>query len=74
MRDDSARRRRITLQLSYGPTSSFGRRCFEHHVRRAALGLFHLEQDSFFERTLFQFTIILAVAWVLVSIGSALTF
>ena len=27
-----------------------------------------------FERTLFQFTIGLAVAWVLVSIGSALTF
>jgi preprotein translocase subunit SecG len=27
-----------------------------------------------FERTLFQFTIILAVCWVLVSIGSALTF
>jgi preprotein translocase subunit SecG len=27
-----------------------------------------------FERTLFQFTIVLAVAWVLVSIGSALTF
>ena len=27
-----------------------------------------------FERTLFQFTIVLAVAWVLVSIGAALTF
>jgi preprotein translocase subunit SecG len=27
-----------------------------------------------FERTLFQFTIVLAVLWVLVSIGSALTF
>jgi len=27
-----------------------------------------------FERTLFQFTIVLAVAWVLVSIGSALTY
>jgi preprotein translocase subunit SecG len=27
-----------------------------------------------FERTLFQFTIVLAVFWVLVSIGSALTF
>ena len=27
-----------------------------------------------FERTLFQFTIILAVFWVLVSIGTALTF
>ena len=27
-----------------------------------------------FERTLFQFTIILAVAWVLVSIGATLTF
>jgi preprotein translocase subunit SecG len=27
-----------------------------------------------FERTLFQFTIILAVFWVLISIGSALTF
>jgi preprotein translocase subunit SecG len=27
-----------------------------------------------FERTLFQFTIGVAVAWVLVSIGSALTF
>jgi len=27
-----------------------------------------------FERTLFQFTIILAVAWVLASIGTALTF
>jgi len=27
-----------------------------------------------FERTLFQFTIVLAVFWVLVSIGTALTF
>ena len=27
-----------------------------------------------FERTLFQFTIVLAVFWVLVSIGSAVTF
>jgi len=27
-----------------------------------------------FERTLFQFTIVLAVVWVLVSIGSAVTF
>ncbi len=27
-----------------------------------------------FERTLFQFTIIIAVAWVLVSIGAAMTF
>jgi preprotein translocase subunit SecG len=27
-----------------------------------------------FERTLFQFTIVLAVAWVLVSIGATLTF
>jgi preprotein translocase subunit SecG len=27
-----------------------------------------------FEKTLFQFTIILAVCWVLVSIGTALTF
>jgi len=27
-----------------------------------------------FERTLFQFTIVLAVTWVLVSIGSALTY
>jgi preprotein translocase subunit SecG len=27
-----------------------------------------------FERTLFQFTIILAIFWVLVSIGTALTF
>jgi preprotein translocase subunit SecG len=27
-----------------------------------------------FERTLFQFTIVLAVLWVLASIGSALTF
>jgi preprotein translocase subunit SecG len=27
-----------------------------------------------FERTLFQFTIILAVCWVLASIGAALTF
>lgn len=27
-----------------------------------------------FERTLFQFTIVLAVLWVLVSIGAALTF
>jgi preprotein translocase subunit SecG len=27
-----------------------------------------------FERTLFQFTIVLAVLWVLVSIGSALTY
>jgi preprotein translocase subunit SecG len=27
-----------------------------------------------FERTLFQFTIVLAVVWVLVSIGSALTY
>jgi preprotein translocase subunit SecG len=27
-----------------------------------------------FERTLFQFTIVLGVAWVLVSIGTALTF
>jgi preprotein translocase subunit SecG len=27
-----------------------------------------------FERTLFQFTIILAALWVLVSIGTALTF
>jgi preprotein translocase subunit SecG len=27
-----------------------------------------------FERTLFQFTIVIAVAWVLVSIGAALTF
>ena len=27
-----------------------------------------------FERTLFQFTIVLAVAWVLVSIGTALTY
>ena len=27
-----------------------------------------------FERTLFQFTILLAVLWVLVSIGTALTF
>lgn len=27
-----------------------------------------------FERTLFQFTIVLAVCWVLVSIGSAITF
>src|ERR1051326_4934133 len=27
-----------------------------------------------FERTLFQFTIVLAVCWVLVSIGTALTF
>jgi len=27
-----------------------------------------------FEKTLFQFTIILAVVWVLVSIGTALTF
>lgn len=27
-----------------------------------------------FERTLFQFTIVLAVLWALVSIGSALTF
>jgi preprotein translocase subunit SecG len=27
-----------------------------------------------FERTLFQFTIVIAVFWVLVSIGSALTF
>ena len=27
-----------------------------------------------FERTLFQFTIIVAVAWVLVSIGTALTY
>ena len=27
-----------------------------------------------FERTLFQFTIVVAVAWVLVSIGTALTF
>jgi preprotein translocase subunit SecG len=27
-----------------------------------------------FERTLFQFTIVLAVCWVLVSIGAAITF
>jgi preprotein translocase subunit SecG len=27
-----------------------------------------------FERTLFQFTIVLAVLWVLVSIGSAMTY
>jgi preprotein translocase subunit SecG len=27
-----------------------------------------------FERTLFQFTIVLGVAWVLVSIGTALTY
>jgi preprotein translocase subunit SecG len=27
-----------------------------------------------FERTLFQFTIVIAVAWVLVSIGAAMTF
>ena len=27
-----------------------------------------------FERTLFQFTIVLAVCWVLVSIGAAMTF
>ena len=27
-----------------------------------------------FEKTLFQFTIVLAVAWVLVSIGATLTF
>jgi preprotein translocase subunit SecG len=27
-----------------------------------------------FERTLFQFTIVLAVSWVLVSIGTALTY
>jgi preprotein translocase subunit SecG len=27
-----------------------------------------------FERTLFQFTIVIAVAWVLASIGAALTF
>ena len=27
-----------------------------------------------FEQTLFQFTIVVAVAWVLVSIGAALTF
>jgi preprotein translocase subunit SecG len=27
-----------------------------------------------FERTLFQFTIVMAVAWVLVSIGATLTF
>lgn len=27
-----------------------------------------------FERTLFQFTIVIAVLWVLVSIGTALTF
>lgn len=33
-----------------------------HHTRRG------------FERTLFQFTIILGIVWVLVSIGTALTY
>ena len=56
----SFRRRAVT---GYSGFSAFG--SSDSSIYRTRRG---------FERTLFQFTIVLAVCWVLVSIGTALTF
>ena len=53
----------ILLQARGSGFSAFG--SYDSSIYRTRRG---------FERTLFQFTIVLAVCWVLVSIGATLTF